>query len=180
MASLGLCFHLLPNWVCAYSEGSYKTTPAVDIYAIGTNVMGWLGHILIVSWIGLFWFKGVLNHRHSFGVIENSNTRQAHSQALSFTLVNVKAPVVATTNWWWLISALVLAKKVKNLYLFTVWFIYKPAIILFVMTLGTQTIGTFQFMALPSNWWLSSWFGLQIQHSSGVLPWNGLFSNVTI
>ena len=26
-----------------------------------------------------------------------------------FTLVNVKAPVVATTNWWWLISALVVA-----------------------------------------------------------------------
>ena len=25
------------------------------------------------------------------------------------TLVNVKAPVVATTNWWWLISALVVA-----------------------------------------------------------------------
>ena len=25
------------------------------------------------------------------------------------TLVNVKAPVVATTNWWWLLSALVVA-----------------------------------------------------------------------
>ena len=25
------------------------------------------------------------------------------------TLVNVNAPVVATTNWWWLISALVVA-----------------------------------------------------------------------
>ena len=27
----------------------------------------------------------------------------------NITLVNVKAPVVATTNWWWLISALVVA-----------------------------------------------------------------------
>ena len=39
------------------------------------------------------------------------------------TLVNVKAPVVATTNWWWLISALVVAenggKGKQNLYLLT-------------------------------------------------------------
>ena len=38
---------------------------------------------------------------------------------------------------------------------------------------------TLQFMALPSNWWYNSWFGLQIQHSSGVLPWQVLFSSVT-
>ena len=38
---------------------------------------------------------------------------------------------------------------------------------------------TLQFMALPSNWWFNSWFGLQIQQSSWVLPWQVLFSNVT-
>ena len=38
---------------------------------------------------------------------------------------------------------------------------------------------TLQFMALPSNWWFDSWFGLQIQHSSGVLPWKVLFSSKT-
>ena len=32
-----------------------------------------------------------------------------------------------------------------------------------------------QFMALPSNWWFNPWFGLQIQQSSGVLPWQFLF-----
>ena len=41
------------------------------------------------------------------------------------TLVNVNAPVVATTSWWWQFSALVLALKVKkNLYLLTLRFIY--------------------------------------------------------
>ena len=30
------------------------------------------------------------------------------------TRVNVKAPVVAPTGWWWQFSALVLAQKVKN------------------------------------------------------------------
>ena len=34
---------------------------------------------------------------------------------------------------------------------------------------------TLQFMALPSNWRYNSWFGLQIQQSSGVLPWQVLF-----
>ena len=38
---------------------------------------------------------------------------------------------------------------------------------------------TMQFMALSSNWWFNSWFGLQIQHSSGVLPWKVLFSSKT-
>ena len=38
---------------------------------------------------------------------------------------------------------------------------------------------TWQFMALPSNWWFNSWFGLQIQYSSGVLPWQVFFSSVT-
>ena len=32
-----------------------------------------------------------------------------HYHMAVVTLVNVKAPVVATTNWWWLISALVVA-----------------------------------------------------------------------
>ena len=34
---------------------------------------------------------------------------QTGAQTKVLTLVNVKAPVVATTNWWWLISALVVA-----------------------------------------------------------------------
>ena len=34
---------------------------------------------------------------------------------------------------------------------------------------------TLQFMALPSNWWFNSWFGLQIQQSSGVLSWQVFF-----
>ena len=34
---------------------------------------------------------------------------------------------------------------------------------------------TLQFMALPSNWWFNSWFGLQSQQSSGVLPWQVFF-----
>ena len=38
---------------------------------------------------------------------------------------------------------------------------------------------TMQFMALPSNWWFNSWFGLQIHHSSGVLPWKVFFSSKT-
>ena len=38
---------------------------------------------------------------------------------------------------------------------------------------------TLQIMALPSNWWFNSWFGLQIQHSSGVLSWQAFFSSVT-
>ena len=41
---------------------------------------------------------------------------------LRITLVNVKAPVVATTNWLWLISALVLGedgRKVNKIY--TCW-----------------------------------------------------------
>ena len=35
------------------------------------------------------------------------------------TLVNVNAPVVATTSWWLHFSAPVVALKVKNLYLLT-------------------------------------------------------------
>ena len=34
---------------------------------------------------------------------------QISTLIMVITLVNVKAPVVATTNWWWLISALVVA-----------------------------------------------------------------------
>ena len=52
------------------------------------------------------------------GVVHRFKTRCVHK------LVNVKAPVAATTvaattNWWWQFSALVLALKVKNLYLLT-------------------------------------------------------------
>ena len=57
------------------------------------------------------------------------------------TLVNVNAPVVATTSWWLHFSAPVVAYKVKNLYLLTLLFIYKLAFILFVMTPGAQTTG---------------------------------------
>ena len=51
-----------------------------------------------------------------------------------------------------------------NLHLFYLWWhlAHRPQI-------------TLQFMALPSNWWYNSWFGLQIQHSSGVLPWQVFF-----
>ena len=55
-----------------------------------------------------------------------------------------------------------------NLHLFYLWWhlAHRPPV-------------TLQFMALPSNWWFNSWFGLQIQQSSGVLPWQVLFSSVT-
>ena len=55
-----------------------------------------------------------------------------------------------------------------NLHLFYLWWhlAHRPPV-------------TLQFMALPSNWWYNSWFGLQIQHSSEVLPWRVLFSSVT-
>ena len=55
-----------------------------------------------------------------------------------------------------------------NLHLFYLWWhlAHRPPV-------------TLQFMTLPSNWWYNSWFGLQIQQSSGVLPWQVLFSNVT-
>ena len=55
-----------------------------------------------------------------------------------------------------------------NLHLFYLWWhlAHRPPV-------------TLQFMALPNHWWFNSWFGLQIQHSSGVLPWQVLFSSVT-
>ena len=55
-----------------------------------------------------------------------------------------------------------------NLHLFYLWWhiAHRPPV-------------TLQFMALPSNWWFSSWFVLHIQQSSGVLPWQVLFSSVT-
>ena len=55
-----------------------------------------------------------------------------------------------------------------NLHLFYLWrhLAHRPPV-------------TLQFMALPSSWWFNSWFGLQIQQSSGVLPWQVLFSSVT-
>ena len=51
-----------------------------------------------------------------------------------------------------------------NLHLFYLWWhlAHRPPV-------------TLQFMALPSNWGFNSWFGLQIQQSSGVLPWQVLF-----
>ena len=51
-----------------------------------------------------------------------------------------------------------------NLHLFYLWWhlAHRPPV-------------TLQFMALPSNWWFNSWFGLQIQQSSGVLPWQVFF-----
>ena len=58
------------------------------------------------------------------------------SQTIS-TLVNVNAPVVATTSWWLHFKAPV----VKNLYLLTLLVIYKLALILYVMTPGAQTTG---------------------------------------
>ena len=39
----------------------------------------------------------------------------------------------------------------------------------------SELVVTLQFMALSSNCWFNSWFGLQIQQSSGVLPWQVLF-----
>ena len=51
-----------------------------------------------------------------------------------------------------------------NLHLFYLWWhlAHRPPV-------------TLQFMALPSNWWFNSWFGLQIQQSSGVLSWQVFF-----
>ena len=51
-----------------------------------------------------------------------------------------------------------------NLHLFYLWWhlAHRPPV-------------TLQFMALPIKWWFNSWFGLQIQQSSGVLPWQVLF-----
>ena len=56
----------------------------------------------------------------------------------------------------------------RNLHLFYLWWhlAHRPPV-------------TLQFMDLPSNWWFNSWFGLQIQQSSGVLPWQVLFSSQT-
>ena len=55
-------------------------------------------------------------------LVKMSNCWKSHATA-QFTLGNVKAPMVTRTNWWWLISALVLAenggKGKKNLYLLT-------------------------------------------------------------
>ena len=46
----------------------------------------------------------------SLGEKYRDNRENLLSDTLRYnTLVNVKAPVVATTNWWWLISALVVA-----------------------------------------------------------------------
>ena len=55
-----------------------------------------------------------------------------------------------------------------NLHLFYLWWhlAHRPPV-------------TLQFMALPSNWWFNSWFGLQIQQSSGVLSWQVFSSSVT-
>ena len=65
-----------------------------------------------------------------------------YSLSVINTLVNVNAPVVATTSWWLHFTAPVVAKKgKKNLYLLTLSFIYKLAFILFVMTPGAQTTG---------------------------------------
>ena len=55
-----------------------------------------------------------------------------------------------------------------NLHLFYLWW-----------HLAHGPPGTLQFMALPSNWWYNSWFGLQIQKGSEVLPWQVFFSSVT-
>ena len=48
----------------------------------------------------------VFHHNDEFN---KQNMTYTHSRWSMYTLVNVKAPVVATTNWWWLISALVVA-----------------------------------------------------------------------
>ena len=55
-----------------------------------------------------------------------------------------------------------------NLHLFYLWWhlAHRPPV-------------TLQFMALSSNWWFNSWFGLQIQQSSGVWSWQVFFSSVT-
>ena len=100
--------------------------------------------------------------------------------SIIITLVHVNAPVAATTSWWLHFSAPVVAKKGKKIY--TCW-LYDLFINLHLSYLRWHLAHrppvTLQFMALPSNWWYNSWFGLQIQHSSGVLPWKVLFSSVT-
>ena len=55
-----------------------------------------------------------------------------------------------------------------NLHLFYLWWhlVHRPPV-------------TLQFMALSSNWWFNSWFGLQIQQNSEVLSWQVFFSSVT-
>ena len=59
------------------------------------------------------------------------------------TLVNVNAPVVATTSCWLHFFSTGGGVKAKKLYLLTLRFtrIYKLAFILFVMTPGAQTTG---------------------------------------
>ena len=55
-----------------------------------------------------------------------------------------------------------------NLHLFYLWWhlAHRPPV-------------TLQLMALSSDWWFNSWFGLQIQQTSGVLPRQVLFSSST-
>ena len=47
------------------------------------------------------------------------------------------------------------------------------------MTPGAQTTGNIAVYGSAKQLVIYSWFGLQIQQSSGVLPWQVLFSSVT-
>ena len=58
-------------------------------------------------------------------------------------------------------------------------YLYKLAFILFVGKPGAQTIGNIAVYGSAKQLVINSWFGWQIQHSSEVLPWQMLFSNVT-
>ena len=53
--------------------------------------------------------SGGLNTLDLFQLINTVRHVSVSNLNAKATLVNVKAPVVATTNWWWLISALVVA-----------------------------------------------------------------------
>ena len=54
-------------------------------------------------YISMFWV-------HRIGLCVNFIIKGLFT-CITFTLVNVKAPVVATTNWWWLISALLVVEN---------------------------------------------------------------------
>ena len=169
------------NISCIFLSQIGKTTGAWSLILISllnpkteNLIMPLLNDIVI------FWFWGYSRTSSSCG-ITNSNNLSWNKEAgwRLHTLVNVNTPVVATTSWWLQFSAQVVALKVKKIY--SCWhydlFINLHLFYLWWHLAHRQSV-KLQFMALPSNWWFNSWFGLQIQQSSGVLPWQVLFSSV--
>ena len=93
-----------------------------------------------------------------------------------YTLVNVNAPGCCYNEL--VVAFYSTGDGVKGKKIYTCWlllFIYKLAFILFVMTPGAQTTSNIAIYGSAKQ--LVIW--LQIQQSSGVLPWQVFFSSVT-